>query len=337
MVNSLQRIKAALALNAVDRTPVVPQLFGHAASLAGVPLADYLRDGELLANCQIAAQRHYGHDAVFAFMDLALETEAVGSVLRYHAQQYPDVATYVLEADGDISRLQLPDPATAGRMPQLLRAVTLLRRAAGDTLLVAGSVAGPMTLATQLLDIESALYLAADQPARFEQLLDFSTTLAIRYGSAQIAAGADLPIVFDPAASPAVVPPAFFRELLLPRLRKIFTAFKQAGALANWLNIAGPTDGILAWFPAAGVDIANFDYYVSAERAQQLLPRTCLDGNMKSLSFVEDSPQQIHDTAAQLVAAFASRGGFLLSSGCEIPPEARPENIAAMVAAGRGQ
>ena len=39
---------------------------------------------------------------------------------------------------------------------------------------------------------------------------------------------------------------------------------------------------------------------------------------------------------ARLVSAFAERGGFLLSSGCEIPLEAKPENIAAMVAACRG-
>ena len=34
-----------------------------------------------------------------------------------------------------------------------------------------------------------------------------------------------------------------------------------------------------------------------------------------------------------LVAAFGGRGGFLLSSGCEIPPEAAAGNIAAMAAA----
>jgi uroporphyrinogen decarboxylase len=35
----------------------------------------------------------------------------------------------------------------------------------------------------------------------------------------------------------------------------------------------------------------------------------------------------------RLAALFEARGGFILSSGCEIPLEARPENVAAMVAA----
>lgn len=335
-MNSFERISAAIAFSPVDRTPAVPQLFGHAAALAGVKLTDYLRDGALLARCQLESLARYGHDIVFAFMDLCVETEAVGSILQYRENQYPDVSSYVLTPAGSVSALAAPDPDSAGRMPELLRAASILRREVGNTVLVAGCVAGPMTLATQLLGIETALYLAADDPAQFEKILDFSAAVAIRYGTAQIEAGVHLPIVFDPSASPAVVPPQFFREFLLPRLQRVFSAFRQAGALANWLNTAGPTARTLPYYPEAGADIANFDYYVEPQQAQQLLPRTCLDGNLKSLLFVEASPDEVAAEASRLIAAFAMRGGFMLSSGCEIPPEAKPENIAAMVAACRG-
>lgn len=335
-VNSLQRIRAAIRFSPVDRTPAVPQLFGHTAVLSDVALTDYLRDGALLARCQMAALADYRHDIVFAFMDLCVETEAIGSVLHYRENQYPDVSSYVLTPAGDVSALLVPNPACAGRMPELLRAASILRRELDETVMVAGCVAGPMTLATQLLGIETALYLAADDPTQFEKILDFSAAVAIRYGIAQIEAGVHLPIVFDPSASPAVVPPQFFREFLLPRLQRVFTAFRQAGALANWLNTAGPTERTLPYYPQTGADIANFDYYVEAQKAQQLLPHTCLDGNMKSLLFVEASPDQVAEEASRLIAAFAARGGFLLSSGCEIPPEAKPDNIAAMVAACRG-
>ncbi|MGA2224726.1 MAG: uroporphyrinogen decarboxylase family protein [Syntrophobacteraceae bacterium] len=32
---------------------------------------------------------------------------------------------------------------------------------------------------------------------------------------------------------------------------------------------------------------------------------------------------------------FSTRGGFILSSGCEIPPGSKPENVAALVCAAR--
>jgi len=63
------------------------------------------------------------------------------------------------------------------------------------------------------------------------------------------------------------------------------------------------------------------------------LLHTCLDGNIKSLAFVESSPEEIRAQAWQLAKSFAARKGFILSSGCEIPPESKQENVAAMIEA----
>ena len=336
-MNSIERIKSAVNFETPDRVPVIAQVFGHAASLAGVPLGDYVRDGELLARCQIKALEHYGYDAVFALMDVNVETEAVGSVLTYRPDLYPIVKSYVLSKVANLDSLSVPDPHEAGRMPELLKAVRTLRREVGDNVLVVGCVLGPMTLATQLLGIESALYLAIDEPESFARILDFSTEIIVRFGVAQIEAGAHLPIVFDPSASPAVVPHQFFREFELPRLKKVFSSFGEAEAVANWLHIAGPTDPVLPFYPDAGVEIANFDYCVDPLEAQQAVPRSCLDGNIKSLSFVEATPEEVAVESSRLLDLFADRGGFILSSGCEIPPESNPENVAAMVLATRGR
>jgi uroporphyrinogen decarboxylase len=255
--------------------------------------------------------------------------------LTYPRDQYPYVKSYALLDAENLEGLSVPDPQRAGRMPELLKAARILRQAVGDEVLVVGCVSGPMTVAVQLLGMETALYLAIDHPERFARLLDFTAEVAIHFAAAQIEAGAHLPIVFDPCASPEVIPPQFFREFELPRLRKLFTALKAAGAAANWLHIAGPAAPILPLYPQCGVEIANFDYCISAPEAQQALPHTCLDGNIKPLAFVEATPEAITDASFGLLDGFASRGGFILSSGCEIPPEAKPENVAAMVSAAR--
>jgi uroporphyrinogen decarboxylase len=332
-MNSLQRIQATLNFQKADRVPVIAQVFGQAAVLAGVSLGAYLRDGELLARCQLQALNRYGYDAVFALMDTSVETEAMGSVLHYPQDRYPHVVSYALPDATGLESLRLPDPQRAGRMPELLKAAGILRREVGDEVLVVGCVLGPLTIATQLLGAETALYLAIDDPDRFALLLDFAAELAIGFGTAQLEAGVHLPVVFDPSASPAVVPPQFFREFELPRLQRVFAALKAAGSAASWLHIAGPAGPILPCYRQAGVDIANFDYCVDAAETMAALPQTCLDGNIKPLSFVEATPEAIEKEAAALLAQFAPRGGFILSSGCEIPPEAQPANVAALVAA----
>ncbi len=336
-MNSLERVVATLTRQGADRVPVIAQVFAHAATLAGVPVDDYVRDGDTLARCQLHALRQYGYDAVFAVLDVNVETEAAGALLHYRNNQYPVIAKYALEQNSDLDVLSIPDPQRAGRMPEMLKALAMLRRELGNTVLVVGCVLGPLTLTTQLLGMETALYLAIDNPIRFARFLDYATEVVMRFALAQLQAGAHLPLVFDPSASPAVIPQQFFREFELPRLQRLFQALTVAGAAANWLHIAGPVQPILRYYPQAGVQIANFDYCVSAAEAREQLPAICVDGNLKSLLFVEGSPADIQAEAEQLLRFFRAQGGFILSSGCEIPPESRPENVAAMVQAVREQ
>ncbi len=336
-MNSLERIVATVKFKNADRVPVIAQVFGHAAAVAGISLDEYVRDGEMLARCQLNALHRYGYDAVFSVMDVNVETEAAGSVLQYRKNRYPVIERYALSREGDWNALSLPDPHKAGRMPEMLKALGILRREIRDEAMVVGCVVGPFTLTTQLLGVETALYLAIDDSPRLERLMDFATEVIIGFGLAQLQSGAHLPIVFDPSASPAVIPPNFFREFELPRLQRVFQAFTAAGAVANWLHIAGPVRSILPYYPKAGVHIANIDYCVSAEEAGNELPTTCLDGNIKSVTFVEGSPAEIEAEAVNLLSVFRGRGGFILSSGCEIPPESTPENVAALVNAARAR
>jgi uroporphyrinogen decarboxylase len=236
-MNSLERIAAAIAFQPTDRVPVIAQVFGHAAALAGEPLDEYVRNGEMLARCQVAAWRHYGYDAIFSVMDVNVETEACGSVLRRREDQYPVIERQALSLESDWDALAIPDPQRAGRMPEMLKALGILRREVGRDVLVVGCVLGPFTLAAQLLGLETTLYLAIDAPPRLERLMDFATEVIIGYGKAQLRAGAHLPVVFDPAASPAVIPSQFFREFELPRLARGFPSFdgrRRDGQLAAY-------------------------------------------------------------------------------------------------------
>jgi uroporphyrinogen decarboxylase len=84
------------------------------------------------------------------------------------------------------------------------------------------------------------------------------------------------------------------------------------------------------------VELANFDYCVEPLQARRGLPEICLNGNIRPLSFVDSSLRDIAAEAAGLLDLLGSGRGFILSSGCEIPPEAGPELVAAMVQAARG-
>ena len=257
------------------------------------------------------------------------------SRLTYRSNDYPYVQAYAFSKDTNLDTVPIPDPRSAGRMPEILDALTTLRREVGDEILVVGGILGPMTLATQLMGIETALYSAIDDPEGFERLLDFSTDVVIRFGIAQIECGAHVPLVFDPAASQAVIPPQFFREFELPRLKRVFAALGGAGAVAGWLHAAGPIASILPSLSESGANIMNFDYCVDPNEVMNKAPSMCCNGNIKSLDFEEAPQERILSESLRLQDLFAGRGGFILSSGCEIPPQSKPENVEAMVSATR--
>jgi uroporphyrinogen decarboxylase len=331
----LDRIRRTVAFEPCDRPPVIAQVFAHTARACGRSVDEYLSSATVAADCQLEAQALYGYDAVFAVMDLTLEAEALGGELQRRKGLYPAVIRAPLAPDDDFSRLVIPDPKTAGRLPAVLEVAKRLRAGRGDEVLVVGLVQGPATLAGQFLGLERALFLAADAPDRYLELLDYGTAVSEAFGLAQLAAGAHLVLVFDPSACPELVPPVMFREMIGPRVARLFAAFARAGAAANWLHIAGRTAAILPHYTALGAHIGNFDYCVDAPELLASLGdrRLCLDGNLKPLSFVEDGPDDIEKEATRLLRLFDRRGGFILSSGCEIPPEARPDNVAALVRA----
>lgn len=335
-MRAVERIRRTLRFEPCDRVPVIAQLFGHTALASGRTVDAYVSSGTIAADCQLEARAHYGHDAVFAVLDLTLEAEALGAGLTRRPGLYPAVSRPPLAPDADFRRLRVPDPRREGRLPAVLEMATRLRSGCGEDALVVGLVQGPMTLAVQFLGMEAALSLAADEPERFLELLDYAGAVAASFGLAQLAAGAHLALVFEPAACPEVVPPSLFREMIGPRLAALFAAFREAGAMGNWLHIAGRTGAILPRYASLGADIASFDYCVAAGALLAELgegARLALAGNVRPLAFVTGSAGEIEAESAALLDRFARRGGFILSSGCEIPPEAQEANVAAMVRA----
>ena len=334
-MKSIERVLATVNFERADRLPVIAQVFGHTAVIAGKTINDYVTSGSKLADCQLRALERYGYDAVFAVMDVNVETEALGSRLVYRSNDYPYVGDHAFSKTTNLDAVSIPDIYSTGRMPEILEALRIMRRETVDEVLVVGCVLGPMTLASQLVGLEEALYMAIDNPDGFERLLDFSTRVVIEFGSAQIESGAHTPLVFDPSASMAVIPASFFREFELPRLNKIFKAFEAAGASAGWVHIAGPLGPALPFLGQTGANIFNFDYCVDPNDVLMTGPRFCFNGNIKSLDFETAQPEDIFNESLRLRELFSLRGGFILSSGCEIPPGSKPENIAALVAAAR--
>ncbi len=332
-MTSYERVLNSLKKKQTDRIPVVPEVFGVTAKLCNYSIYNYVTDASKLAESQLQARRVIGHDMVFAFADLSVESEAIGCELIYKEDTYPAVRQPIIKNTRDIEALNIPDPLKDGRMPVVIEASSRLRDAVGDTCIVAACIMGPLSIAGQIMGIENLLYQLVDTPDAVEKILDFTEEVARRYGKALLQAGAHCHIVFDPVASPMVVPQEIFLRLELPRLRRLFNDFKKEGSLICWLSIAGNTKKILPYYRDANVELATVDYTVPVAEAFDLLGDIAVNGNLMPFCFVSYSPEKIKDDTKRCIIETSNRRNYLLGSGCEIPVEAEINGIKALVEA----
>jgi uroporphyrinogen decarboxylase len=167
-------------------------------------------------------------------------------------------------------------------------------------------------------------------------LLNFTTQVIVIFGKALIKAGAHVIHVFDPASSCSVINRVVFSEYILPHLKQAFREYKDSGEPICWLNITGQTEPVLDLFHETGADLFNIDYLVPISIAMGKLPHHCINGNIKPFSFITGEAKEIEREAKDLLRETQSRGGFILSPGCEIPLESKISNIEAMIKAVKG-
>ncbi|WP_242825421.1 uroporphyrinogen decarboxylase family protein [Desulfitobacterium dichloroeliminans] len=328
---------AVLKGNSFQDTLCMPLVFGGAAFLTDVKLRQYLQNGEVLGQCQLNSQQRFDYDAVFVYGDNCVEAEALGAKVYFPENAYPYLKEYILEDPGQLRELPVIDPRQDGRMPELLRAAEYLRTELGDHLPIVGVVLGPMSIASQLMGLERLLYLLLDSPCEFENVIKYTSEISQKFGMSLLAHGVHMTAVIDPSASESIIPGEVFVRYLLPHLRETFAHFREAGALACWLMITGNTQGFLPYYGQCGIEIASIDYEVPLTEALKWGENLTIAGNIKPYSFINKSSKDIFCRSQELIHQAMGRKRFILSSGCEIPLDSKPENLAAFVRGAKGR
>ncbi len=336
----LERIRRTLARQPVDRLPVGPYLANWTASFAGVPLSTYCTDARQMAAVQLAAWQRVGQDVIFPDADNYYLAEGFGCVSRFFEANFPTLARPALEHPQQVFDLEVPDPYRDGRMPVYLEATQRIAEQVGDQAVIRVPGTGPFTVASFLIGMD---WFLADigrilhgrdmsNAAAVERMLDLAAEAVIRFGLAQLRAGAHILQCGDSLASGSVISPATFRRFVLPRHQHIFGAWKQAGALTT-LHVCGDNAHMLDLFAETGADIVAIDSMVDLRLAKETIgDRVCLIGNIDPVAVMfQGSAAQVKANAQACIAAAAAGGGYILGTGCEVPPGTPLENLQTLV------
>jgi uroporphyrinogen decarboxylase len=347
-VTSAQRLLAAAARKPVDRIPVAPYMGNYGAVLAGVPIDRYCRSGALMAEAQIRAWEMLGQDAVVAQSDNYYIAEGFGLRVDHHPDGTPTAAEVLVHDLARIRDLSVPDPRRHGRMPVYLEAIELLARRFGGQVAVRAPGTGPFSLAGHLIGAErfvmelATLAVEPDQAVEsaLRRLMDLTTDALIAFARACLEAGAQIVQAGDSLASIDMISPAIYESWAWPSERRFFGEVaadcRRHGAV-SLLHICGDNTRILERMADTGADILEIDHKVSLETAKRLAGgRVCLMGNLDPAGLLlRGTPDGVAVASRRAIRA-AGPDGFILGSGCEVPPRAPLTNMRAMVAAAGG-
>lgn len=338
-MNSKERVEAVIRGRTPDRVPVCLHNFMPAAREAGVPLGKALSDPGTTARSHLEAVEKYGHDCILVDFDTTMLAEAMGATRDAVADGPGHIQGPIIKDLSEVGRLRTVDPERDGRIPMLLETIRLLADACGEEISIRGNADQcAFSLAALLRGMEDFLMdlTDPDEEGGARELLEVCYQSHLAVHRALSRAGAHFTSLGDSTAGPDVVSPAMFDRFARPYQERLVRdlAAEDIFVLIHICGNTGPILPLLAEYTRCGFEL---DYKTDAAEAKVTVGSNhVLFGNIDPSGVIgRGTPGEVREACRRLIESWKPRGGFVLNSGCAIPPSAPSENIAALVASAR--
>ncbi|MGH8495681.1 MAG: uroporphyrinogen decarboxylase [Gammaproteobacteria bacterium] len=337
------RLIRALRREPVDRTPV--WMMRQAGRYLPEYRATRARAGDFLTlcrtpelACEVTLQpiERFPLDAAILFSDILTVPDAMGLRLYFADSEGPRFERPVRDA-GAIRNLAVPDPEESLRY--VVDAVRLVRRELDGRVPLIGFAGSPWTVATYMVEGAASRHFAHikalmyDAPADMHRLLDTVTRATAAYVNAQIAAGAQVMMLFDTWGG--VLAPRAYRDFSLQYMQRI-VAELAADPEGNPVPSILFTKGGGAWLEDmadTGCHALGIDWTVGLDEARRRVGhRVALQGNLDP-TVLHAAPEVIRAEVARALESFGYGSGHVFNLGHGIHPDVDPAHAAVMIEA----
>lgn len=298
--------------------------------IIGKRILDAVTDGQTHYEAIIALNDKYPSAASTVIMDLTVEAEAFGCEIVFEEHGVPTVSKRLLSSPEDIEKLQVPT-LDKGRVGEYIKANRLAAAAINDKPLLSGMI-GPYSLAGRLYDMSEIMMLLYIDPEAAKILLQKCTDFLIEYGKALKAAGANGILLAEPAAGLMSNDDCLrFSSFYVKQIIDALQDDQFAIILHNCGNKGHCTEAMLA----TGAMGYHFGNAINMVDAMKELPSDVLGmGNLDPVGvFKMGTPESIAAQTYDLLEKLADYPNFVISSGCDTPPEVPFANIDAFYGA----
>jgi uroporphyrinogen decarboxylase len=303
------------------------------------------RAGNFLALCKtpaLAAEvtlqplERFPLDAAILFSDILTIPDAMGLGLYFAEGEGPRFER-PLRDEASIAGLSVPDPGESLRY--VIDAIGEVRRALAGKVPLIGFSGSPYTLACYMVegqasdDWHNVKLLLHQRPDLLHRLLETNARAVTALLNAQIEAGVNVAMIFDTWGGSLSA--SAYREFSLEYIQRVLAQLKR-GAGAERVPVIVFTKGgapWLEWIAATGCDCVGLDWSVDLGDARRRIgANVALQGNLDPTVLLA-SPDVVRREVQKALESFGSGVGHVFNLGHGVPQLARPENVAALVAA----
>lgn len=263
--------------------------------------------------------------ASVSFMDLSLEAEAFGADIKVTDEEVPTVIGTLVKDEKDAEELQVPD-LQDGRVGIYIDGMSRALELIDDRPVFAG-VIGPFSLAGRLVDVNKAFMYCKKKPELLHTILRKTTDFLISYIKAYKEIGANGIAMAEPLAG--MLSPRLAEKFSEGYVREIAEAVRDEDFLVIYHNCGNATVKMADSIYRTGCDAYHFGNAIDLKTMLEVFPDDkVVMGNIDPAEhFTNGTVENMKEATESLLKNCSQHPNFIISSGCDIPPTAKWENI----------
>lgn len=303
----------------------MPILSFPAVQLMGISVKELIASSDNQAKAMKIVADKTPSIASVSLMDLSVEAECFGSKVVFHDDEVPAVVDEIVMSEEEAKALVVP-PADSKRAGICIEAIAKATQLITDRPIFAG-VIGSFSLAGRLVGVTDAMVYCYDEPDMMKIVLEKSTQFLIEYCKKLKQAGANGVVIAEPLTG--LLSPAFAEEFSTPYLKAIVDAVQDEDFLVIYHNCGNTALRIIDTILEVGAKAYHFGNAVDMEQVMKAVPENVVAmGNIDPAGqFRNGTVESITKATEELLEKCGKYNNFILSSGCDIPPLAKWENI----------
>jgi Uroporphyrinogen decarboxylase (URO-D) len=356
-MNSRERVAMAIDLKEADHVPVGPFTIWHHAAVAGVKVSDYIWDVDTCFKANHASFKYYNEG--FDVMNIApmlLAYSNINPVLysalyfdwkffddslpQFHEVQQGGEDIYDKILKKGFSTIRTFERVGFGRFLKNLT-VDVVKYLKWMKKVNTEWDVQPFGDMVSYTPAELMMFVRAnrgfiDLKKCPEKLIEVNERWSKTFvkKTLQIAKLIKTEFIFMPSLkfSTSFVNPKIFEKIQWPYYKEMAEAYTKAGFKVI-LHLDGDWGPLLDHFTDLTPKMYVMELDVTDMKlAKKVVGKTmCIKGMVDPMTLARGTVKEIEIECKQFIDDCASGGGFILSSGCEAPPDTKPENIKMMI------